>query len=113
MTLVSVMLEFQHTGFYRAVLIYFAAYPIATSIMWITTAWLFRLRWEDAEEIAPVHPAAWPAVSVLVPAHNEEAVLRRALNSVLALDYPDFEVIVIDDGSTDGTADVRRIELRQ
>ena len=105
MTLVSVMLEFQHTGFYRAVLIYFAAYPIATSIMWITTAWLFRLRWEDAEEIAPVHPAAWPAVSVLVPAHNEEAVLRRALNSVLALDYPDFEVIVIDDGSTDRTAE--------
>ena len=51
MTLAATILDIQHTGFYRAVLIYFAAYPIATSIMWITTAWLFRLRWEDAEEM--------------------------------------------------------------
>lgn len=44
-----------------------------------------------------------PSVSVLVPAYNEAATIGVSLRSVLASDYPDFEVIVIDDGSTDGT----------
>ncbi len=43
-------------------------------------------------------------VSVLVPAYNEERTIRACVESVLASDYPDLEVVVIDDGSTDGTA---------
>jgi cellulose synthase/poly-beta-1,6-N-acetylglucosamine synthase-like glycosyltransferase len=42
-------------------------------------------------------------VSVLVPAHNEEAGIVEAVRAMLALRYPVFEVVVIDDGSTDGT----------
>ena len=45
-----------------------------------------------------------PAVSVLIPAYNEERSIAASLASVLASDYPRFEVIVIDDGSTDRTA---------
>lgn len=45
-------------------------------------------------------------VSVLVPARNEEENLRRLLPSVLAQDLPDVELIVVDDASEDGTADV-------
>jgi cellulose synthase/poly-beta-1,6-N-acetylglucosamine synthase-like glycosyltransferase len=45
-----------------------------------------------------------PSVSVLVPAYNEEQTIAAALQSMLASDYPDFEVIVINDGSTDRTA---------
>jgi biofilm PGA synthesis N-glycosyltransferase PgaC len=44
-----------------------------------------------------------PAVSVLVPAYNEENTIRPCLRSILDSDYPDFEIILIDDGSTDGT----------
>jgi len=44
-----------------------------------------------------------PSVSILVPAYNEATTIGISLRSVLASDYPDFEVIVIDDGSTDGT----------
>lgn len=44
-----------------------------------------------------------PAVSVLIPAYNEERTIAASLASVLASDYPRFEVIVIDDGSTDRT----------
>lgn len=45
-----------------------------------------------------------PSVSVLIPAHNEASVIERTLTSVTAQDHPDYEVIVIDDHSTDGTA---------
>jgi biofilm PGA synthesis N-glycosyltransferase PgaC len=47
-----------------------------------------------------------PLVTVLVPAFNEERVLEPALQSLLRQEYPHFEVIVIDDGSTDGTFSV-------
>ncbi|MCA0374404.1 MAG: glycosyltransferase [Gemmatimonadetes bacterium] len=45
-----------------------------------------------------------PMVSVLIPAYNEGRVITRTIASVLAQDYPDFEVVVIDDGSRDDTA---------
>jgi cellulose synthase/poly-beta-1,6-N-acetylglucosamine synthase-like glycosyltransferase/peptidoglycan/xylan/chitin deacetylase (PgdA/CDA1 family) len=50
-----------------------------------------------------VDPTFVPAVSVLVPAFNEEAGIEASVRSLCTQDYPDFEVIVIDDGSTDAT----------
>ena len=45
-----------------------------------------------------------PAVSILIPARNEEKVIGRLLDSVAKLEYPALEVIVYDDDSTDGTS---------
>jgi cellulose synthase/poly-beta-1,6-N-acetylglucosamine synthase-like glycosyltransferase/peptidoglycan/xylan/chitin deacetylase (PgdA/CDA1 family) len=47
-----------------------------------------------------------PFVSVLVPSFNEELVIRNTIDSLLASDYENYEVIVIDDGSTDRTSEV-------
>ena len=47
-----------------------------------------------------------PPVAVIVPAFNEAKVIRRTLETLLESDYPQLRVIVIDDGSTDGTADI-------
>jgi peptidoglycan-N-acetylglucosamine deacetylase len=47
-----------------------------------------------------------PRVAVLIPAYNEEAVIVRTIRSVLNSDYKNLHVIVIDDGSTDRTAEV-------
>ncbi|MBP6012886.1 MAG: glycosyltransferase family 2 protein [Alphaproteobacteria bacterium] len=44
-----------------------------------------------------------PPISVLVPAYNEERTIVAAIRSMLSLEYPNFEVIVIDDGSSDNT----------
>lgn len=48
---------------------------------------------------------AYPPVSVLIPAHNEDVVIAATLDAMLALEYPAdrLEIIVINDGSTDGT----------
>ena len=44
-----------------------------------------------------------PMVSLVVPAYNEGIVIQAAIRSLLLLDYPNYEIIVVDDGSTDDT----------
>ncbi len=51
-------------------------------------------------------PPRWPRLSVVVPARNEEGNLPVLLASLAAQDYPDLEIVVYDDGSTDATPDV-------
>jgi GT2 family glycosyltransferase len=46
----------------------------------------------------------WPSTSVIVCTYNGSATLRECLEGIQELDYPDYEVIVVDDGSTDATA---------
>jgi glycosyltransferase involved in cell wall biosynthesis len=50
-----------------------------------------------------------PTVSVIIPAYNREVLIRQTLDSVLAQTYDDFQVLVADDGSTDGTLAVLRV----
>jgi len=48
-------------------------------------------------------PGYMPKVSLIIPAHNEEAIIERAIESALETNYPNKEIIVVDDGSTDRT----------
>ena len=50
-------------------------------------------------------------VSLLVPAHNEEATIGSSVHSMLQLNYPEYEVIVINDGSKDGTLEALKREF--
>jgi GT2 family glycosyltransferase len=51
-------------------------------------------------------PNGWPKVSVVVCSYNGGATLRECLLSLMNLSYPDYEVILVDDGSTDGTPQI-------
>jgi O-antigen biosynthesis protein len=54
----------------------------------------------------PPRPAKMPMVSVVICAYNAERTMRPCLESLRRIDYPNFEVIIVDDGSRDATADI-------
>ena len=106
MSLYDAIVAFEDTTFYWALLVYFAWYPLTTSAMWIFTALVFYRRREAGDPSLHAPFYEWPAtplVSFVIPAFNEEHNIARTLTGVLAVDYPEIEVVVIDDCSTDGT----------
>jgi GT2 family glycosyltransferase len=63
----------------------------------------------DAFADAPFPPDLhWPPISVVVCSYNGERTIRDCFEGLLKLEYPNFEVIVVDDGSTDATAAITR-----
>ena len=58
--------------------------------------------------IAPLCPAKPGLVSVLMPVRNAERYVREALSSVIAQTYADIEIIIVDDGSSDASAEIVR-----
>ncbi|MCD4790912.1 MAG: glycosyltransferase, partial [Bacteroidales bacterium] len=47
-----------------------------------------------------------PLVTVIIPTYNRGWILKEAIDSVLSQDFEDFELIVVDDGSTDNTHEI-------
>src|SRR3954466_14597317 len=54
----------------------------------------------------PVTPSGNPRVSIIVPARNEEESIEQALSTLLSLDYDNYEVIAVNDRSTDCTGEI-------
>ncbi|WP_421383733.1 glycosyltransferase [Bacillus salacetis] len=68
---------------------------------------LFTFSYKHSRQKSNHKPSPYPPfVSVIIPAYNEEAVIEKTLQSILRSHYRNFEVIVINDGSTDHTAEV-------
>lgn len=75
---------------------------------WMLGSLVYRVRRIPRRQAQAVPPdlKEYPKVSVLIPCHNEGECVRETMERMTSLDYPDFEVIAIDDGSTDNTAEV-------
>ena len=76
---------------------------IIVILRYVILLWLGYLHHVESDAL-PDAPPELPRVTVVVPAYNEEAVIESALRGLLELDYPAYDVIVVDDGSTDSTA---------
>jgi poly-beta-1,6-N-acetyl-D-glucosamine synthase len=77
-------------------------YPMFISFVWIVGAVIFYFK--DERNISEIPQLEhYPLFSILVPAHNERRHIENTLKKLLNLNYPDYEIIAIDDGSTDGT----------
>jgi cellulose synthase/poly-beta-1,6-N-acetylglucosamine synthase-like glycosyltransferase len=85
----------------RASLLVQLAFLGAVLLRYLLLLWFSFLSHLDTlhEELPPYEPF----VSIMAPGYNEEKVIDEAVASLVALDYPAYEVVIIDDGSTDGT----------
>ncbi|HEA31380.1 MAG TPA: glycosyltransferase family 2 protein [Leeuwenhoekiella sp.] len=63
----------------------------------------YKRKYNFKDEIGLLQSAHMPMISLLAPAYNEEANVIENVKSLLTLDYPSFEIMVINDGSTDHT----------
>ncbi len=100
-TFVSYLFFFQDT-FAAYVL---ASYAISLSIMCLSALNIAKQRseWSLADGRFLFAPGLMPTVSVIAPAFNEEKTIVQSVRSLLSLEYPDYEVIVVNDGSKDRT----------
>jgi biofilm PGA synthesis N-glycosyltransferase PgaC len=81
-------------------------YPVVTAALWVAGGVLFRLTEErDPRDLSETR---WPGVTVLIPAYNEANVIATNVRAALDADYPELEVLVLDDGSTDDTESAAR-----
>ncbi len=81
-------------------------YPFFMAFMWITGGVYYRIHWENRAHHRPDNPPHInnePPVSLVVPCHNEGDNVRDTIEFLLKQDYSKFEVIAVNDGSTDNT----------
>lgn len=77
---------------------------IGLVVRYLSFMWLGYLHQvEQTARVEAKGQVIWPPVTIIVPAYNEGPVIEPSIRSLLQLDYPAYEILVIDDGSTDDT----------
>ncbi|MBF0443567.1 MAG: glycosyltransferase [Oligoflexales bacterium] len=89
--------------------IFFDILIIVTGIVWgseLFYAYYHLRKTKNLEDVDLLEHKKWPRVTLLIPACNEEKTIESAMTSILFEDYPDVEIILIDDRSTDRTGEI-------
>ncbi|ACV26593.1 poly-beta-1,6-N-acetyl-D-glucosamine synthase [Kangiella koreensis] len=84
-------------------------YPLFMAYVWMIGAIYYRFHWEHAggrSYSEPPELKSYPGVSVLLPCFNEGELARETIERLFQQTYPNFEVIAVNDGSTDNTREV-------
>lgn len=85
----------------NAIFFWFLIYSVVRSLLYLVMSLIRRPKYD-------YDPTWTPQVSVLIPAFNEALVIGACIRSILSSSYPNLHVVVVDDGSTDGTYEVAR-----
>jgi cellulose synthase/poly-beta-1,6-N-acetylglucosamine synthase-like glycosyltransferase len=89
------------------IFVFFVVYTIATFVLiGISLVQVSLEKVERGELFTPPHRPHRPGISIVAPAHDMEAVIVPSVRSLLACDYDPLEVVLVDDGSQDGTTAV-------
>src|SRR3546814_8869001 len=90
-------------------LLYFVFfYPLFMSALWMAGGLYFWFHWErhwPPHDAAPTLPVT-PLISIVIPCFNEEKQLEETISVALAQNYPNIEVIAVNDGSSDATGEI-------
>ncbi|MDH5546962.1 MAG: poly-beta-1,6-N-acetyl-D-glucosamine synthase [Gammaproteobacteria bacterium] len=90
-------------------LFYAFYYPLLMSYVWMIGALYYFFRWEwhkDNLRIPKPLLANFPSVSFVVPCYNEEEDVEQTITSIAKQDYPNFEIVAVNDGSSDKTGEI-------
>lgn len=86
-----------------ALVVTLASFLLLLLLRHFMIVWFSYLHQRELSNQEPGDGDSYPFVSIIVPAYNEESVIRSSLASLLELRYPYYEIIAVDDGSTDAT----------
>ena len=89
--------------FYNGITSFVYWYPAFMAMMWVLGSIIFY-RHNEKKGALPIEKL--PFVSILMPAHNEGDILYNVVDEMTKLNYPAYEIIMINDGSSDNTAAV-------
>ncbi len=90
-------------------LVFAYVYPLFMAYVWMVGGLQYFFKWERGQPIGSIALSKlpdFPAVSILVPCHNESDNLRETIAALDKQNYPDFEIVAINDGSTDNTGEL-------
>ena len=96
----------QHSGWFDALSLFSYFYPLLMAHIWTAGALVFYWQHERSATVAKflrVPKKSWPMISIIVPCYNEEDNVEEVISHLLGMNYPNFEIIFIDDGSKDST----------
>lgn len=91
----------------EAVPVFCFGYPFVMSFYWMVGSILFWLGVEHRfTKLTQPPPITLPPISIIVPCYNESETALETFGALTAIDYPDFEIIAVNDGSRDNTAEI-------
>jgi biofilm PGA synthesis N-glycosyltransferase PgaC len=100
--LITTLDTIQRNAVYLAALIFFAWFPIFSSALWVFSSVLFFARRERKKDVITAEGYT-PTVTILIAAFNEQDHIEQTVEGCLAIDYEHYEIVIVDDGSTDDT----------
>ncbi len=103
---IAIVQAIEGNPFYLFTLSFFAWYPLVSSAILVFASIVFFLRREKGDNTPEFSDEFVPMVSVVLAAFNESDDIKETVEGCLRIEYPDYEVIVVDDGSKDDTAGV-------